>query len=214
MSVTQQNTLESNTASSGLEQINSEISRTIIKLRQTYPQAIIKQRVDRLGVSLMLKLNLELHGNSIMEQAQAFIDQHQTLWGHTQLSISKVEARKDQHVVHIKGAIEGRTILNQDSKFLIKSGRLEHVNNGIGALNTLIKAQISEEQAIKSTNKLVSQKGLKIIKVTRGAVSYEPGVAHEVFEFRAIQSEQLRSWIILVDGRDGAIISVKSGEQK
>jgi hypothetical protein len=149
-----------------------------------------------------------------MEQAQAFIEPHQTLWGQTQLSIAKVETRKDHHVVHIKGAIEGRTILNQDSKFLIKNDRLEHVNNGIGALNTLIKSNISEEQALKSTNKLVSQKGLKITKMTRGAVSYEPGIAHEVFELRAIQSEQLRSWIILVDGRDGAIISVKSGEQK
>ena len=45
-------------------------------------------------------------------------------------------------------------------------------------------------------------------------MSYEPGIAYEVFELRVIQREKLRTWVVRLDGRDGAIISVKSGEQQ
>ena len=194
--------------------LESKLSDYLVKLHKMYPQAMIRQRLDRLGVSLMLKLNLELSGKSVQEQAQSFIDQHQQLWGKTQVNIIKVEARKGHHTIYIEGEIEGRPILNQDSKLMIKDKRIVHVNNGIGALAHLYKAQISEEEAIKYARHVISQKGLTIAKLTRGAVSYEPGIAYEVFELRVIQREKLRTWVVRLDGRDGAIISVKSGEQQ
>ena len=194
--------------------LESKLSDYLAKLHQMYPQAMIRQRLDRLGVSLMLKLNLELSGKTVEEQAQGFINQHQQLWGKTQVNIIKVEARKGHHTVHIEGEIEGRSILNQDSKLMIKDKRVVHVNNGIGALAHLYEARISEEEAMKYARQVISQTGLTIAKLTRGAVSYEPGIAYEVFELRVIQREKLRTWVVRLDGRDGAIISVKSGEQQ
>lgn len=199
---------------SNVNKLESALSSSLTKLRQIYPQAIIRHRQDRLGVSLMLKLNVELVGKTVMEQAQSFLDQHQQLWGKTQLKIVKIEARKNHHIIHIEGEIEGRRILNQDSKLMIQDQRVVHLNNGIGALAHLYKAKVSQEEAIKAATKVISQKGLNITKVVRGAVSYVPGLAYEVFELRVIQSQKLRSWIVRIDGRDGAIISVKSGEQQ
>ena len=60
---------------------------------------MIRQRVDRLGISLMLKLNLDLVGESITEKAQNFITS-QKLWGQAKVVIAKVVARKDHFIVH------------------------------------------------------------------------------------------------------------------
>ena len=201
-------------AHSNINNLESTLSRYLEKLKKTYPDAMIRQRVDRLGVSLMLKLNLELVGETITEKAQNFIISHQQLWGQAKIIIAKVDARKDHHIVHLKGEMQGRPILNQDSKLMIKDGRLVHLNNGIGALAYLVEAKISEERARKLATGALSKQGLDIAKILKGAVSYEPGIAYEIYELRVLQPEKLRTWIVRLDGRDGAIISVKSGEQQ
>ena len=97
---------------------------------------------------------------------------------------------------------------------MIKDGRLVHLNNGIGALAYLVEAKISEERARKLATGALSKQGLDIANILKGAVSYEPGIAYEIYELRVLQPEKLRTWIVRLDGRDGAIISVKSGEQQ
>ena len=67
---------------------------------------------------------------------------------------------------------------------------------------------------LENLHKVLSKQGLNIASILKGAVSYEPGIAYEVYELRVLQPDKLRTWIVRLDGRDGAIISVKSGEQQ
>lgn len=103
--------------------------------------------------------------------------------------------------------------MNQQSKLSIKGSRAQHLSNGMGAIHQLIKANIDEKAAQDFALKTLNIQGLTPLSVKRGAVSYEPGIAHEVFEVRIAQPALLKTWVVLIDGRDGAILRVSEGEK-
>ena len=192
----------------------AQSQKTLEKLITMAPTAKVSSREDRIGPSLLLKLNLRLEGESASEQAHYFIRQFSNLWGHLEVKVDRIEERRSRQIIHLVGSIDGVPLLNQQSKLSIVDGVAQHLSNGLGALSRLIKAKINEEEASKVALQSAQRQGLRLISVKRFAVSYEPGIAHEVFEIHLSALSELKTWRVLVDGQDGAIINVAAGEKR
>ena len=198
---------------------------TLLKLKQSTESIVehfkkyssklkVTQRMDRIGPALLLNMDYELGGGDLKEQAAHFISQFAPLWGQLKVTIEKIETRKDRSVVHLVGEINGVPVSNQQSKLTIKNGKAQHLSNGLGALAKLIQSRVEEADAIKAAKATLGDQAGKLISVKKVAVSYEPAIAHEIFELRFTRTNAFSTWIVLVDGRDGAVIKVTTGELK
>lgn len=201
------------TRSRSVTNVNQAAKKVVEEIQRQSPKVVIRNRVDRIGPSLLLNLNLHLNGETTREQAQDFINRYRNIWGNLFISIEKIESRKNRQIVHLVGEIEGVRLLNQQSKLSIVNGKAQHLSNGLGALQQLIKAKISIEQAKKSALAVIDNQGLQVRSINKMAVSYEPGMAYEVFEVRIIDPVKFATWLVLLDGKDGAILRISSGEK-
>lgn len=190
------------------------VEQAVQKLLKRSPQARVTHRISQIGPSLILKMSLPLVGETPQAQATSFVHDFNQLWGNISVSIAKVETRRGRSVITLKGEINGLPILGQLAKLSIKDGRAQHLSNGLGALSIVHPALISEDQARKSVTRHIQavDRSAQAIKLLRGVISHSPGEGFEVFEARVADPTRLRSWIILVDGRDGQIIQTREGE--
>lgn len=197
-----------------IQELRAEVQKSLQKLTSASSSIRVSERIDRIGPSLLLKMNLGLEGKNSREQAEHFLQHYSDLWGRLEVSIDRIESRKGRDIIHLVGTIEGIPLLNQQSKLSIVDGFAQHLSNGMGALTQLVPALISIENATEIALKLTQNKGLKLLSVKRYAVSHEPGIAHEVYEVHLAKSSELKTWRILIDARDGAVIQVVDGEAK
>lgn len=193
--------------------VEQRVAKTVSTILAESPMARVSNRPDRIGPALILKLDLPLYGESAQQRAEDFINRYSELWGSLSVHIDRVETRRGRSVAHLSGDIAGVPLMNQQSKLSIKGSRAQHLSNGMGAIHQLIKANIDEKAAQDFALKTLNIQGLTPLSVKRGAVSYEPGIAHEVFEVRIAQPALLKTWVVLIDGRDGAILRVSEGEK-
>jgi hypothetical protein len=201
------------TRSRSVTNVNQAAKKVVEEIKRQSPNVVIRNRADRIGPSLLLNLNLDLNGETTSEQAQDFINRFSSIWGYLSISIEKIESRNNRQIVYLVGDIEGVRLLNQQSKLSIVNGKAQHLSNGLGALQQLIKAKISIEQAKKGALTVIDNQGLQVRSINKMAVSYEPGIAYEVFEVRIIDPLRLATWLVLLDGKDGAILRISSGEK-
>jgi hypothetical protein len=201
------------TRSRSVTNVNQAAKKVVEEIQRQSPNVVIRNRADRIGPSLLLNLNLNLNGETTRDQAQDFINRYRNIWGNLSISIEKIESRKNRQIVHLVGEVEGVRLLNQQSKLSIVNGKAQHLSNGLGALHQLIKAEISIEQAKKGALAVIDNQGLQVRSINKMAVSYEPGIAYEVFEVRIIDPLKLATWLVLLDGKDGAILRISSGEK-
>jgi hypothetical protein len=172
----------------------------------------VSERMDRIGPSLILKMNRPLSGNTPKDRVAHFIRQYAQLWGRVHLAIDEIKLRAGRTVATLSGSIDGLTILGQQSRLSIKEGRAQHLSNGIGALLSVNRARIDEEKARATALKAMGARAQRIASVRRAALPYEPGIAIEVFELRLVDAVKMRTWVVLIDGRDGAVIQIRAGE--
>lgn len=197
-----------------LNKVRELSEQTLEEIKRLSPQLRMTKRIDRIGPALLLKMNIPLNGDTIEDQAHDFISRFSNLWGRLQVTIEKIEQRRDRSIVHLIGKVDGILLKNQQSKLTIKNGQAQHLSNGLGALVDYIPSRITEAEAIKSAEKDLSGQVTKLLSIKNLAVSYEPGRAHQVFELRFSKKESFSTLVVLVDGRDGAVLNVTKGEVK
>ena len=199
-------------AAPSLDKLRAQVAAVVNDLSTHNAQVSVHERIDRIGPSVMLKLNVPLTGDTPRERAEQFINQYQQLWGRVHIEIDEIRVRAGRAVITLTGRIDGLPLLGQESRLSIKDGRAQHLSNGIGALISVRRARVDEAKASAAAIKALGDRAQRIASVRRAAYPLEPGVALEVFELRLVDPARMRTWVALVDGRDGSIIQVRAGE--
>ena len=192
------------------DQRRAAAERTTRLITKGSPASRISWRMDRIGPSLLLKLNLRLEGETPRAQATDFITRYAALWGNAEIKVTSVTERAGRAVAVINASVEGLPLLGQASRLSIKNGHAQHLSNGIGSIGDLIRAEVDDTRAQAAALKAI--RGGEVASVKRAALHLEPGRALEVFEVRVVDRVRLRSWVILVDGRDGSVTHIADGE--
>ena len=195
-----------------LDKLKIQVEQVVTDLSKQNTQVRVSERIDRVGPSLILKMNQPLLGETAEQRVSSFIAQYASMWGRVHLTIEEIQKRSGRTVATLNGSIDGLMILGQQSRLSIKDGRAQHLSNGIGALSVLKRATINEDQARASVFKAIRDRTKNITSIRRVALPFEPGVALEAFELRLVDASKMRTWVALVDGRDGVLIQVRAGE--
>ena len=179
-------------------------------LKTSVPTARIIERGSQRTPRLALHLNLPLPGETVQERAQAFIHRFQGLWYHVDVQVTDVSQSKGRQVAHLKGKVNGLTVLNGDARLTFNDqGLLLNMSNGLPPVATFTPALLEESQAIAKLKAGLALNTDVSLTVDRGVVAIEDQ-AIEVFVTRVAldPKKPMEFWI---DGRDGSILRQKEG---
>ena len=196
-------------------QVRSAVN-TIVKQSK---DAKVTWRDLQLTPSLILALQLPLNGSTDRAKAERFIEEYKDLWPGLTVQVKELQARKltrggeqnttpvKRSVVHLKGLIDGREVLNQDAKLSIINGVTHHLSNGLDAVAETHRARITSDRARELALTHINLPLQTAALVKRGFV-VSVGVAVEVFDVEVSTNPLQSHWVIRVNAVDGSVLNV------